>query len=104
MPKFHVLSSEPKELKSFCPDTRPGGPVTGATGKSFMCKSFMCLFCSLNFPWKNQKKFTDELLQERSENLLTSASQKAPWNMGLSMQIPFVTLFGSETLTAAIVL
>ena len=45
--KFYVLSSEPKEHKSFCPDTRPGGPVTGATGKSFMCKSFMCLFCSL---------------------------------------------------------
>ena len=41
--KFYVLSSEPKEHKSFCPDTRPGGPVTGATGKSFMCKSFMCL-------------------------------------------------------------
>ena len=46
--KFYVLSSEPKEHKSFCPDTRPGGPVTGATGKSFMCKSFMCLFCSLD--------------------------------------------------------
>ena len=45
--KFYVLSSEPKEHKSFCPDTRPGGPVTGATRKSFMCKSFMCLFCSL---------------------------------------------------------
>ena len=45
--KFYVLSSEPKEHKSFCPDTRPGGPVTGATGKSFMCKSFMCLFCAL---------------------------------------------------------
>ena len=50
--KFYVLSSEPKEHKSFCPDTRPGGPVTRLTGKSFMCKSFMCksfmcLFCSL---------------------------------------------------------
>ena len=45
--KFYVLSSEPKEHKSFCPDTRPGRPVTGATGKSFMCKNFMCLFCSL---------------------------------------------------------
>ena len=30
--KFYVLSSEPKEHISFCPDTRPGGPVTGATG------------------------------------------------------------------------
>ena len=37
--KFYVLSSEPKEHKSFCPDTRQGGPVTGATEKSFMCKS-----------------------------------------------------------------
>ena len=46
--KFYVLSSEPKEHKSFCPDTRPGGPVTGATRKCFMCKSFMCLFCSLH--------------------------------------------------------
>ena len=34
--KFYVLSSEPKEHKSFCPDTRPGGPVTGETRKSFM--------------------------------------------------------------------
>ena len=25
-----------------------GGPVTGATGRSFMCKSFMCLFRSLS--------------------------------------------------------
>ena len=33
--------------KFYVPDTRPGGPVTGVTGKSFMCKSFMCLFCSL---------------------------------------------------------
>ena len=41
--KFYVLSSELKEHKSFCPDTRPGGPATGATRKSFMCKSFMCL-------------------------------------------------------------
>ena len=39
--KFYVLSSELKEQKSFCPDTRPGGPVTGATGKSFMCKSYV---------------------------------------------------------------
>ena len=30
--KFYVLSSEPKEHNFFCPDTRPGGPVTGATG------------------------------------------------------------------------
>ena len=45
--KFYVLYSEPKEHKSFSPDTRPGGPVTEATGQSFMCKSFMCLFCSL---------------------------------------------------------
>ena len=42
-----MLSSEPKEHKSFCPDTRPGGLVTGVTRQSFMCKSFMCLFCSL---------------------------------------------------------
>ena len=41
--KFYVLSSEPKEHKSFCPGTRPGGPVTGATGNNLMCKSFMCL-------------------------------------------------------------
>ena len=57
--KFYVLSSEPKEHKSFCPDTRPGGPVTGATRKCFMCKSFTCLFCSLevvvsNFSWRFQ--------------------------------------------------
>ena len=45
--KFYVLSSEPKEHRSFCPDTRPGGLVTGASGKCFMCKSCMCLFCSL---------------------------------------------------------
>ena len=45
--KFYVLSSEPKEHKYFCPESRPGRPVTGAAGKSFMCKSFMCLFCSL---------------------------------------------------------
>ena len=57
--KFYVLSSEPKEHKSFCPDTRPGGPVTRATGKSFMCKSFMCLFCSLIIGtrlWKRQNQ------------------------------------------------
>ena len=48
--KIYVLSSEPKEHKSFCPDTRPGRPVTGVTGQSFMWKSFMCLFCSLKFP------------------------------------------------------
>ena len=45
--KFYVLCSELQEHKSFSPDARPGGPVTEATGKSFMCKSFMCLFCSL---------------------------------------------------------
>ena len=46
--KFYVLSSEPKEHKSFCTDTRPGRPVTGVTSQSFMCQSFMCLFCSLD--------------------------------------------------------
>ena len=46
--KFYVLSSEPKEHKSFGPDTRPGEPVTEVTGQSFMCQSFMCLFCSLD--------------------------------------------------------
>ena len=45
--KFYVLCSEPKEHKSFGLDTRPGGPVTEVTGQSFMCQSFMCLFCSL---------------------------------------------------------
>ena len=40
----YVLSSEPKEHKSFAMGTRPGGPVTGATGQSFMCSSFLCLF------------------------------------------------------------
>ena len=34
---FYVLSSEPKEHKSFCPDTRPGGPVTRPTGKRVLC-------------------------------------------------------------------
>ena len=45
--KTYLLSSEPKEHKSFCPGTRPGRPVTGVTGQTFMCKSFMCLFCFL---------------------------------------------------------
>ena len=35
--KIYVLSSEPKEHKSFGPDTRTGGPVTGATGQSSIC-------------------------------------------------------------------
>ena len=42
--KIYVLSSEPKEHTSFCPGARPGKLVTGVTGKSFMCQSFMCLF------------------------------------------------------------
>ena len=42
--KIYVLSSEPKVHKSFCPGTRPGGPVTELTGQSFMWQSFMCLF------------------------------------------------------------
>ena len=42
--KIYVLSSEPKEHKSFCPGTWPGRPVTRVTEKSFMCKHFMCLF------------------------------------------------------------
>ena len=29
--KIYVLSSEPKEHKSFCPGSRPGRPVTGVT-------------------------------------------------------------------------
>ena len=36
-----------KEHKSFCPGTRPGRPVTGVTGQSFIRQSFMCLFCQL---------------------------------------------------------
>ena len=34
--EIYVLCSEPKEHKSFCPDTRPGRPVTGVNGQSFM--------------------------------------------------------------------
>ena len=45
--KTYVLSPKPKEHKSFCPGTRPWRPVTGVTRQSFMCKSLMCLFCSL---------------------------------------------------------
>ena len=40
--KIYVLCSESKEHKSFSPGTRPGRPVTGVTGQSFMCYSFMC--------------------------------------------------------------
>ena len=48
--KIYVLSLEPKEKhKCFCPGARPGRPVTGVTEKSFMCKSFACLFFSLQF-------------------------------------------------------
>ena len=35
--KIHVLSSEPKEHKSFCAGARPGRLVAGVTGQSFMC-------------------------------------------------------------------
>ena len=45
--RFMCYPRNPRNGKSFCPDTRPGGPVTGATRQSFMCWSFMCLFCSL---------------------------------------------------------
>ena len=34
--KIYVLFSERKGHKSFCPSTRPGRPVTGVTGQSFM--------------------------------------------------------------------
>ena len=47
---------------------RLGGPVTGATGKCFMCKSFMCLFCSLiSSENKKSKRATHQgpLFQER---------------------------------------
>ena len=41
--KIYVLSSEPKEQKSFAGGTRSGRSVTGVTGQSFMCKTLMCL-------------------------------------------------------------
>ena len=35
--EIYVVSSKPKENKSFYPGTRKGRPVTGVTGQSFMC-------------------------------------------------------------------
>ena len=37
----------PYKEQIFCPGTRPGRPLTGVSGQSFMCQSFMRLFCSL---------------------------------------------------------
>ena len=37
--KFYVLSSESKEHKY-----PTGGPVTGATGKTFLCAKVLCAF------------------------------------------------------------
>ena len=45
---IYVISSEPKEHKSFRPGIWLGSPVTRVTEQSLMCQSFMCLFCSLN--------------------------------------------------------
>ena len=43
----YVLHAEPKEHKHLRPGTRPGGSLTGATERLFMCQVFMCLFCLL---------------------------------------------------------
>ena len=45
---FMCYPRNPRNISLFLripEDTRQGGPVTEATGKSFMYKSFMCLFC-----------------------------------------------------------
>ena len=43
----YVLCAEPKVHKHFRPGTRPGGLVTGATEKLFMCQMLMCPFWPL---------------------------------------------------------
>ena len=46
--RFMCYLQNPRNYQSFCLGTRPGRPVTGATGQSFMCQSFMRLSCSQN--------------------------------------------------------
>ena len=40
---FMCCPRNPRNIKSFRPDTRPGGPVTGATGK-VLCEKVLCAF------------------------------------------------------------
>ena len=94
MSKFYVLSSEPKEHKSFCPDTRPGGPVTGATGKNLMCKSFMCLFCSLFLGIRREESgMSREFCRDVPD----------PWGCSRSLcQKQFVRIFRSLTMQSRV--
>ena len=62
--KFYVRFSEPKEHESFCPDTRPAAPVTGATGKN-LCAKVLCAFSAPYLSLLScSRRFTCDILWE----------------------------------------
>ena len=53
--------------------------MTGATGKSFMCKSFMCLFCSLKISKLHHLELLGPLSCDfHNETLQTLPSSRSP--------------------------
>ena len=85
---FMYYPRNPRNINLFIRIPDREGPVTGATGKSFMCRSFMCLFCSL----RSGEKYRRILC--RSLRVAVKGSPKEPSKQDL-MNTSLQTLIAS---------